>query len=190
MSAALADQPAKTIEAKKLVDASGDGETTEADSLDFDAQCRQYCSFICDLPSRWTVRHDIGDGVGYTRGFTFLEGFVPLYQADNHSVWFGNGRVVNFDDMDRWEFNAGGGYHVLIAGMSQMDVGPGQFVLAAEPIGTMSGAPRMAQLATGKTTLGQPPQSSAPVLYIEFRKDGDPINSTPWWAPSHEKVQE
>jgi murein DD-endopeptidase MepM/ murein hydrolase activator NlpD len=86
--------------------------------------------------------------------------------------------------------NAGGGYHVLIAGMSQMDVGPGQFVLAAEPIGTMSGAPRMAQLATGKTTLGQPPQSSAPVLYIEFRKDGDPIDSTPWWVPPHEKVQE
>jgi septal ring factor EnvC (AmiA/AmiB activator) len=86
--------------------------------------------------------------------------------------------------------NAGGGYHVLIAGMSQMDVGPGQFVLAAEPIGTMSGAPRMAQLTAGKTTLGQPPQSSAPVLYIEFRKDGDPIDSTPWWVPPHEKVQE
>jgi septal ring factor EnvC (AmiA/AmiB activator) len=80
--------------------------------------------------------------------------------------------------------NAGGGYHVLIAGLSQMDVGPGQFVLAAEPIGTMSGAPRTAQLATEKTGMGQPPQSSAPVLYIEFRKDGEPINSDPWWAPS------
>lgn len=86
--------------------------------------------------------------------------------------------------------NAGGGYHVLIAGLSQMDVGPGQFVLAAEPIGTMSGAPRTAQLATEKTGMGQPPQSSAPVLYIEFRKDGEPINSDPWWASPHEKVQE
>ena len=76
--------------------------------------------------------------------------------------------------------NAGGGYHVLIAGLSQMDVGPGQFVLAAEPIGTMSGAPRTAQLANA--TPGQPPPSSAPVLYIEFRKDGEPINSDPWWA--------
>ncbi len=80
--------------------------------------------------------------------------------------------------------NAGGGYHVLIAGLSQMDVGPGQFVLAAEPIGTMSDAPRMAQLATAKTGLAQPPQPSAPVLYIEFRKDGVPINSDPWWAAS------
>ncbi|MCC7253903.1 MAG: peptidoglycan DD-metalloendopeptidase family protein [Hyphomicrobium sp.] len=86
--------------------------------------------------------------------------------------------------------NAGGGYHVLIAGLSQMDVGPGQFVLAAEPIGTMSGAPRTAQLASGRTGLGEPPQTSAPVLYIEFRKDGEPINSDPWWATPHEKVQE
>lgn len=86
--------------------------------------------------------------------------------------------------------NAGGGYHVLIAGLSQMDVGPGQFVLAAEPIGTMSGAPRTAQLATGRTGLGQQSQPSAPVLYIEFRKDGEPINSDPWWVTPHEKVQE
>ncbi|MGE0025100.1 MAG: peptidoglycan DD-metalloendopeptidase family protein, partial [Hyphomicrobium sp.] len=84
--------------------------------------------------------------------------------------------------------NAGGGYHVLIAGLSQMDVGPGQFVLAAEPIGTMSGAPRTAQLAS-KTGMGQPAQSSAPVLYVEFRKDGDPVDSAPWWAPT-QKVQE
>ena len=33
--------------------------------------------------------------------------------------------------------NAGGGYHVLLAGLSQIDVQPGQFVLAAEPVGTM-----------------------------------------------------
>ncbi len=59
-----------------------------------------------------------------------------------------------------------------------MDVGPGQFVLAAEPIGTMSGAPRTAQLATAKTEMSQSaPHSSAPVLYIEFRKDGQPMDS-------------
>jgi septal ring factor EnvC (AmiA/AmiB activator) len=86
--------------------------------------------------------------------------------------------------------NAGGGYHVLIAGLSQMDVGPGQFVLAAEPIGTMSSAPRTAQLATEKTGMGQVPKPSSPVLYIEFRKDGQPVDSTPWWAPSDQKVLE
>lgn len=86
--------------------------------------------------------------------------------------------------------NAGGGYHVLIAGLSQMDVGPGQFVLAAEPIGTMSSAPRTAQLAAEKTGTGQSHKTNAPVLYIEFRKDGQPIDSGPWWSPSDQKVLE
>jgi len=87
--------------------------------------------------------------------------------------------------------NAGGGYHVLVAGLSQMDVGPGQFVLAAEPIGTMSSAPRTAQLASDKTRLDQSVSpTSAPVLYIEFRKEGQPIDSDPWWAAPLQKAQE
>lgn len=75
--------------------------------------------------------------------------------------------------------NAGGGYHVLLAGLSQIDVQPGQFVLAAEPVGTMIG--------TTKTQAST--QSSNPVLYVEFRKDGDPINPDPWWVESQQKAQ-
>jgi murein hydrolase activator len=76
--------------------------------------------------------------------------------------------------------NAGGGYHVLVAGLSQIDVQPGQFVLAAEAIGTMSGQPKAAQGAS---------QSSSPVLYVEFRKDGQPIDPDPWWVAGQQKVQ-
>ena len=76
--------------------------------------------------------------------------------------------------------NAGDGYHVLLAGMSQIDVQPGQFVLTAEPIGTMSGR---------QTTPAGSTQSNAPVLYIEFRKDGRPIDPDPWWIQSQQKVQ-
>jgi septal ring factor EnvC (AmiA/AmiB activator) len=76
--------------------------------------------------------------------------------------------------------NAGGGYHVLLAGLSQIDVQPGQFVLAAEPVGTMSGWSQQAQPAA---------VTSAPVLYVEFRKDGRPIDPDPWWVPGHQKVQ-
>jgi septal ring factor EnvC (AmiA/AmiB activator) len=68
---------------------------------------------------------------------------------------------------------------VLLAGLSQIDAQPGQFVLAAEPVGTMS-------------TVKQEPagaQSTAPVLYIEFRKDGQPIDPEPWWANVHQKAQ-
>lgn len=76
--------------------------------------------------------------------------------------------------------NAGGGYHVLLAGLSRIDVQPGQFVLAAEPIGTVSGAATKSQ---GNA------QESAPVLYVEFRKDGRPIDPDPWWVEGHQKVQ-
>jgi len=76
--------------------------------------------------------------------------------------------------------NAGGGYHVLLAGLSQIDVQPGQFVLAAEPVGTMSGWPQRLETTSEK---------SAPVLYVEFRKDGRPIDPGPWWATRLQKVQ-
>jgi septal ring factor EnvC (AmiA/AmiB activator) len=76
--------------------------------------------------------------------------------------------------------NAGGGYHVLIAGMSQIDVQPGQFILAAEPVGTMSAVPKAEQ---------DDSQSNTPVLYVEFHKDGQPIDPDPWWVESLEKVQ-
>ena len=36
--------------------------------------------------------------------------------------------------------NAGGGYHILLAGLSQIDVQLGQFVLTGEPVGVMSTA--------------------------------------------------
>ncbi len=85
--------------------------------------------------------------------------------------------------------NAGGGYHVLLAGLSQIDVQPGQFVLAAEPVGTMSGD--MAKVAEAKLSdkNQDKPHASAPVLYIEFRKDGRPIDPDPWWVESRQKVQ-
>lgn len=74
--------------------------------------------------------------------------------------------------------NPGDGYHVLLAGMSQIDVQPGQFVLAAEPVGTMSGVQRVSSAP-----------ENAPVLYIEFRKDGRPIDPDPWWVAGQQKVQ-
>jgi septal ring factor EnvC (AmiA/AmiB activator) len=76
--------------------------------------------------------------------------------------------------------NAGGGYHVLLAGLSQIDVQLGQFVLAGEPVGVMSTAAKSSQ---GKA------QDNAPVLYIEFRKDQRPIDPDPWWVDASRKVQ-
>jgi septal ring factor EnvC (AmiA/AmiB activator) len=75
--------------------------------------------------------------------------------------------------------NAGGGYHILLAGMSRIDVSLGQFVLAGEPIAVM-----------GNSAIpSQGDDSSRPVLYVEFRKDGRPVDPDPWWAEASEKVQ-
>jgi murein hydrolase activator len=77
--------------------------------------------------------------------------------------------------------NAGGGYHILLAGLSQIDVQLGQFVLAGEPVGVMSTA--------AKTTTAGKTQDNAPILYIEFRKDQRPIDPDPWWVDASRKVQ-
>jgi len=77
--------------------------------------------------------------------------------------------------------NAGGGYHVLLAGMERISVDLGQFVLTGEPVAVMGGGPQSAAaVATG---------SSQPILYIEFRKDGTPVDPSPWWASDSEKVR-
>ena len=78
--------------------------------------------------------------------------------------------------------NAGGGYHVLIAGMERISVNIGQFVQTGEPVATMGRTSQVASIFA--------PNVSQPVLYVEFRKDGTPIDPGPWWASREgEKVR-
>jgi len=78
--------------------------------------------------------------------------------------------------------NAGGGYHVLLAGMERISVNIGQFVLTGEPVGTMGTGSQVASILAAAP--------SQPVLYIEFRKDNTPIDPGPWWVASEgEKVR-
>jgi septal ring factor EnvC (AmiA/AmiB activator) len=79
--------------------------------------------------------------------------------------------------------NGGGGYYVVLAGLSQVNVVVGQFVLAGEPVASMGdgSAQTAAAIAIGATQ---------PVLYVEFRKDGVAIDPGPWWAKAEqEKVR-
>jgi septal ring factor EnvC (AmiA/AmiB activator) len=55
------------------------------------------------------------------------------------------------------------GYHTLMSGMVRLDAVVGQHVLAGEPVAVM----------------GNDPQ---PMLYVELRRDGQPINPLPWLA--------
>ena len=78
--------------------------------------------------------------------------------------------------------NAGNGYHILLAGMERISVDLGHFVLTGEPVAVMGSGSRIAAiLAAGSTQ---------PVLYVELRKDGTPVDPGPWWAAGEgEKVR-
>ncbi len=77
--------------------------------------------------------------------------------------------------------NAGGGYHILLAGMERVTVELGQFVLMGEPVARMGTTASPVQAAA---SAGQP------VLYVEFRKDGVSIDPAPWWSVADsEKVR-
>ena len=65
-----------------------------------------------------------------------------------------------------------GGYHTLLAGLAQIDAVVGQWLLAGEPLGSMS---------TRK--------SGKPVLYVELRRNGQPINPLPWITAEKQKVR-
>ena len=54
-----------------------------------------------------------------------------------------------------------------------MSVDLGQFVVTGEPVAVMGGNQSAAAIAGG---------ASQPVLYVEFRKDGVPVDPGPWWA--------
>jgi murein hydrolase activator len=78
--------------------------------------------------------------------------------------------------------NAGGGYHVLLAGMERISVDLGQFVLTGEPVAVMGSGSQASPTGTSG--------AKQPVLYVEFRKDGAPIDPSPWWAINEgEKVR-
>jgi septal ring factor EnvC (AmiA/AmiB activator) len=65
----------------------------------------------------------------------------------------------------------GEGYHILLAGFARIDAKVGQSIVAGEPVGVM-----------------ERPKNKNPVLYIEFRRKGHPINPLPWLTTQRAKV--
>jgi septal ring factor EnvC (AmiA/AmiB activator) len=81
----------------------------------------------------------------------------------------------------------GEGYHTLLAGLGRIDVSAGQVVATGEPIATTGSADTgLAELRSQveQQNLG----ASGPVLYVELRHRGQPINPVPWLATSNGKV--
>lgn len=83
--------------------------------------------------------------------------------------------------------SVGEGYHVLLAGMARIDGQTGQQVLAGEPLGEMG---QTGNIASQTSQAGGSAMSkSGPTLYIEFRKDGDPVDPRPWLLMSDKKAR-
>jgi murein hydrolase activator len=67
--------------------------------------------------------------------------------------------------------NCGGGYHAVLAGFERLDAKVGQPVASGEPVGVMPG--------------WQPGQTAnRPTLYVELRRDGQPVNPALWLKAS------
>jgi septal ring factor EnvC (AmiA/AmiB activator) len=63
--------------------------------------------------------------------------------------------------------DCGGGYDFVLAGLDRLDVTVGQRLQSGEPVGVMAG-----------WNPDQPAQR--PKLYLELRRDGNPVNPAPW----------
>lgn len=64
--------------------------------------------------------------------------------------------------------DCGGGYHFVLSGLDRLDTQAGQRVEAGGPVGVMAGwDPRS-------------PGAPRPTLYVELRKDGEPVNPAPF----------
>jgi len=135
------------------------------------------------LPVNGTKIHDFGgsDGAGGTqRGESIAThaGAQITSPCDGWVVYAGPFRSYG----QLLILNAGGGYHILLAGMERISVDLGQFVLTGEPVAVMGGGSQVSAAAATR--------SKQPVLYVEFRKDGTPIDPSPWWAANEgEKVR-
>ncbi len=118
------------------------------------------------------------DGLGgESQGMTLATrpGAAVLAPADGWVVYAGPFRSYG----QVLILNAGDGYHIVLAGMERIDAALGQFVLGGEPVAVM-GSTRLASIGDIDHT------SAQPILYVEFRKDGNSIDSAPWWAPESE----
>lgn len=64
-----------------------------------------------------------------------------------------------------------GGYHSLLAGFEHIDANVGQAVSAGEPVGRVGNG-----------------DGERPILYVEVRQRGEPVNPVPWLTASARKV--
>lgn len=128
------------------------------------------------LPVQGEILRKYGepDGTGHSAtGMTIAArpGALVTAPADGTVVYAGQFRSYG----DMIILNVGDGYHIVMTGMDDLKVRQGNFVFSGEPLAEM-GSTRIASAATIAL------ETDKPALYIEFRHDGKPVDSKPWWA--------
>jgi septal ring factor EnvC (AmiA/AmiB activator) len=127
------------------------------------------------------IEYGAGDGFG-----GISRGLSVVTRADAQVVSPADGWVMFAGDYLNYGkiviLNAGQDYTVLLAGLEKVDVRIGQFVMMGEPVGAM-----------GSQTIGRTVATSAgvsrPTLYIEMRKNNEPVDPTGWWAAAATPTQ-
>lgn len=106
---------------------------------------------------------DGGDATAFSRGITIStpEDANVVAPFDGEVVYAGNFRDYGHIVIIRHSND----YHTLLSGMDHIDCEPGQFLLEGEPIGSMG------------------EDKDARRLYMELRKNGKPVDPSPWLRP-------
>ena len=136
------------------------------------AQAHGYLS----VPANGVTVIDYGGGDGFGG---ISQGQSIVTRADAQVVSPADGWVLYKGDYLNYGqiviLNPGQDYTILLAGLDSVTVDIGQFVLMGEPVGAM-----------GSRTIGEAVTAGAgvsqPTLYIEMRKNNEPIDPTGWWA--------
>lgn len=123
-------------------------------------------------PARGSVTMRFGDKIpaGTAKGINIktLSGGQVIAPFDGRIIYAGEFR--NYGQL--LIIAHGEGYHTLLAGLRRIDALVGQWVLAGEPVGVMP----QTRLASTESDVTPP----GPELYLEIRRNGEPINPLPW----------
>jgi murein hydrolase activator len=129
-----------------------------------------------EYPAQGEILGRFGDSDGLGSN---LKGVALATRADGQVVAPADGKVAFAGPFRSYGqliiLDAGQGYLVLLAGMSEITAEIGQTVRAGEPLATMGRGP------SSVTLLGDHVREKRPVLYVELRKNGEAIDSSPWW---------
>ena len=166
----------KTAEAKRAAEAAAKAEEARLTALQGPLKLLSSLKGKLPYPVQGSIIRHYGDETGLG---TTLEG-VAFDAMPRANVMAPVDGKVEFAGPFRSYgqlliLNAGEGYLVLLAGMNQISAELGQTVRIGEPIGVMGVDP------TAPAQLGEMPNQSHPVFYVEFRKKDQPVDPTLWW---------